>query len=132
MLKLQGKSSFHLKAYFKVKTALPKLGVFYRISVNLNKWRKMVKEVQIFLAIVHYFAIFFSKNNHEIERVILHTINPVKSTKWLTTFSWIFHFSLKDFSKKIFANVFHKCQMPLEYAELCARSKRKKTYWGDS
>ena len=62
----------------------------------------MVKEVQISPAIVHYFAIFFSKNDREIELVVLHTINPVKSTKWATTFSWIFHFSLIDFSKKIF------------------------------
>ena len=34
--------------------------------------------------------------------VVLHTINPMTSTKWVTSFSWIFHFSMKDFSKKIY------------------------------
>ena len=62
----------------------------------------MVKEVEISPAIVHYFAIFFSKNDHEIKLVVLHTINPQNSTKWMTTFSWIFHFLLIDFTKKIF------------------------------
>ena len=90
----------------------------------------MVKEVQISLATVHYFATFFNKNDRDIELVVLHTINPMKSTKLVTTFSWIFHFSLKDFSKKILEFFFHKCQMPLGYVELCARSKKKKTYFG--
>ena len=70
----------------------------------------MVKEVQISLATVHYFAIFFNKNDHEIELVVLHTINPVNSTKWVTPFSWIFHFSLIGCSKKIFDIFFS--QMP--------------------
>ena len=52
-----------------------------------NRWRKMVKEVEISPAVVHYFAIFISKNDHEIELLVLHTINPVKTTKWVTTFS---------------------------------------------
>ena len=89
----------------------------------------MVKEVQISPAIVHYFAILFSKNYCEIELVVLHIINPVNSTKWVTTFSWIFHFSLIDFSEKIFEFFFHKCQMPLGYVELCVRSKKTKTYF---
>ena len=45
-------------------------------------------------------------------------------------FSWIFNFSLIDSSKKIFDVFFHKCQMPLGYVELSARSKMKKTYFG--
>ena len=44
---------------------------------------------------MHYFAIFFSKNEREVELVVLHTINPMNSTKWVTAFSWLFHFSLK-------------------------------------
>ena len=59
----------------------------------------MVKEVQISRAIVHYFAFFSSKNDREIELVVLHTINPVESTKWGTTFHGFF-ILLKDFSKK--------------------------------
>ena len=76
------------------------------------------------------FCNFFSKNDREIQLVVLHTINPVKSTKWVTTFSCIFHFSLKDFSKKIFEIFFYKCQMSLGYVELCGRSKKKKIYFG--
>ena len=90
----------------------------------------MVKEVQIFLATAHYFAIFSSKNDREIEPVVLHTINPLNSTQWVTTFLCIFHFSLTGFSKEIFEIFFHKCKMTLSYVELCARSKKKKTYFG--
>ena len=43
--------------------------------------------------------------------------------------SWIFHFLLIDFSKKIFEIFFHNCQMPWGYVELCARSRKKKTYF---
>ena len=57
--------------------------------------------MQISLPTKHYFTIFFSKNDHKIKLVVLHTINPLNSTKWVTTFSGIFHFSLKEFSKKI-------------------------------
>ena len=78
----------------------------------------------------HYFAIFFSKNDRETEPVVLHTINPPNSIKWVRTFSWIFHFSLIDFAKKISEICFHKCQMPLGCVELCSRSKKKKTYFG--
>ena len=34
----------------------------------------------------------------EIKTVILNTINPKNSKKLVTTFTWIFHFSLIDFS----------------------------------
>ena len=33
----------------------------------------------------------------EVQLVVLHTIIPMNSTKWVTTFSWIFHFSFIDF-----------------------------------
>ena len=89
----------------------------------------MIKEVQISLAIVHHFAIFFSKNDCEIELVVLHTINPVKSTKWVTTFSWIFHFSLKDFSKKIYLNFFCKREMPLGYMKVGMGVKKQEAYF---
>ena len=38
------------------------------------------------------------KTDPEIRPVVLNTINPMNSKKWVTTFSWIFHFSLIDFS----------------------------------
>ena len=84
--------------------------------------------LQISLHTRHFFAIFFSKNDREIEPVVLHTINPMNSTKWVTSFSWIFHFSLIDFSKKIFEIFFHKCQMPWGYVELGPRSKKEKNF----
>ena len=86
--------------------------------------------LQISLHTRHFFAIFFSKNDREIEPVVLHTINPMNSTKWVTSFSWIFHFSLIDFSKKIFEIFFHKCQMPWGYVELCTRSKKEENFFG--
>ena len=95
-----------------------------------NKWRKMNKEVQISLDKMHFLAIFFNKNDREIEPVVLHTINPMNSTKWVTSFSWIFHFLLIDFSKKIFEFFFRKCLMPWGYVELCTMSNKKKTYFG--
>ena len=55
----------------------------------------------------------------------------MNSTKWVTSFSWIFHFLLIDFSKKIFEIFFRKCLMPWGYVELCTGSYKKKTYfWG--
>ena len=86
--------------------------------------------LQISLNIGHFPHFFFSKNDREIEPVVLHTINPMNSTKWVTSFSWIFHFSLIDFSKKIFEIFFCKCPMPWGYVELCTRSKKEKTYFG--
>ena len=78
-----------------------------------------------------YDATFSKLVNREIETVVLNTINPMNSKKWLTTFKWIFHFSLIDFSKKIFENLFHKWGTPLGYMKLTARSKKSKTYcWG--
>ena len=89
--------------------------------------------LQISLDTRHFFTIFFSKNDREIEPVVLHTINPMNSTKWVTSFSWIFHFLLIDFSKKIFEIFFHECLMPWVYVELCTRYKVKKNlFWGES
>ena len=59
-------------------------------------------DLPISLATNHILPIFFSKNDCEIEPVVLPTINPMNSTKWVTTFSWIFHFVLIYFSQKIF------------------------------
>ena len=89
----------------------------------------MVKDVQISPAIVHYFAIFFSKNDHDIELVVLHTINPVKSTKWVTTFSWIFHFPLIGFLKKIFFFTNARCSGGMwNYVQ--GQKRRKFIFWG--
>ena len=57
--------------------------------------QNQIKEAQLSLSTVHRILRCFSKNDREIEPVVLHTINPHNSTKW------IFHFSLIDFSKKI-------------------------------
>ena len=81
--------------------------------------------LQISLDTRHFSTIFFSKNDREIEPVVLHTINPMNSTKWVTSFS-IFSF-LKE-NLRIF---FLKCPMPWWYVVLYTRSKKKKTYfWG--
>ena len=85
--------------------------------------------MQISLATEHFLPIFFSKNDREIEPVVLHTINPMNSTKCVTTFSWIFDFSLIDFSGKIFEIFFLKWGMPCGYMELYTRSKQKKKYF---
>ena len=68
----------------------------------------MIKEVQLSLNTVQFFDTFFSNNDREIEPVVLHTINPMNSSKWVTTFSWIFNFLLIAFSKKIFKKLFYK------------------------
>ena len=94
-----------------------------------NKERKIFEKVQISLATEHFLPIFFSKNDREIEPVVLHTINPMNSTKCVTTFSWIFDFSLIDFSGKIFEIFFLKWGMPCGYMELYTRSKQKKKYF---
>ena len=63
---------------------------------------KLLKKCK-YLYIYGTFCIFFSsKNYHKIESVVMHTINPMNSTKWVTKFSWIFYFLLICFSKKIF------------------------------
>ena len=88
--------------------------------------------LQISLPTEHYFAIFFSKNDRKIKPVVLHTINPLNSTKWVTTFSWIFHFLLIDFSKKIF-DFFS--QMPDAFGvcgTMCKVKKKEKLFRGDS
>ena len=94
-----------------------------------NKDRKIFEKVQISLATEHFLPIFFSKNDREIEPVVLHTINPMNSTKCVTTFSWIFDFSLIDFSGKIFEIFFLKWGMPYGYMELYTRSKQEKKYF---
>ena len=94
-----------------------------------NKWRKMIKEVQISLDTVQFLEIFFSKNDREIELVVLHIKNPMNSTKCVTTFSWIFHFSFIDFSWKIFENLFHNWGTHWGYMKLTKRSKKSKTYY---
>ena len=63
-----------------------------------NKWRNMVKEVQIFLATAHYFAIFSSKNDREIEPFHFAYHKPSEFNKMGDDFLCIFHFSLTGFS----------------------------------
>ena len=87
---------------------------------------KKLKELEISLARKHRFPNRKKLVNREIETVVLHTINPMNSKKLVTTFSWIFHFSLIDFSEKIYKNLFHKWAMPLGYMKECMRSKKPK------
>ena len=84
--------------------------------------------LQISLDTKYFSPIFLSKNDREIEPVVLHTINPMNSTKWVTSFSWIFHFSLIDFSKKIFENLFHKWGTLWGVHETKYKAKKYKTY----
>ena len=70
-----------------------------------------------------FFRFFSCKNEREIEPVVLHTINPLNSTKCVTTFSRIFHFSFIDFSRKIYETFFLKWGMPFGYRKLYTRSK---------
>ena len=96
-----------------------------------NKWRKMVKEVQISPAIVHFFAIFFSKKGLPwvcAGRFACH--NPCKINKLGDDIFMDFTFFTQNFFKESLWIFFRKCQMPLEYVELCERSKKKKTYFG--
>ena len=60
----------------------------------------MIKNVQISLGTMHFFAILFIKNDCKIKPVILHIINPMNSTKWVTNISWIFHFCSQFFERK--------------------------------
>ena len=83
----------------------------------------------ISLTTEHFRRIFFSKNDCEIEPVGLHTINPMNSNKCVTTFSCILHFSLIDFSRKIYETFFLKWGMPCGYMELYTRSKQEKKYF---
>ena len=59
---------------------------------------KKLKDLEISLARKHRFPNRKKLVNREIETVVLNTMNPMNSKKWVTTFSWIFHFSLIDFS----------------------------------
>ena len=63
---------------------------------------KKFKELEISLAKKHRFPNRKKLVNREIETVVLMYINPINSKKSVTSFSWIFHFWLIDFSKKIF------------------------------
>ena len=68
--------------------------------------------------------------NREIETVVLNTINPLNSKKLVTTFSWIFHFSLVDFSEKIYEIFFHQWAMLLGYMkEYMGSKKPKASFW---
>ena len=58
-----------------------------------------LKLLSLALLSLSLFFHFISKNAHEVEPVVLHTINSMNSTKWVTTFSWIFHFLLIDFQR---------------------------------
>ena len=95
-----------------------------------NKWRKMIKEVQISLDTVQFFDIFFSKSDREIEPVVLHTINPMNPTKWVTAISWIFHFLLIDFSEKIFEFFFTNAWCLGDMWNYVQGRKKKKTFLG--
>ena len=64
--------------------------------------------------------------NREIKTVVLNTINPLNSKKLVTTFSWIFHFSLVDFSEKIYEIFFHQWAMLLGYMKEYMGSKKPK------
>ena len=86
--------------------------------------------LQISLNIGHFSHFFFSKNDREIEPVVLHTINPMNSTKWVTSFSWIFHFSLIDFSKKIFEILFSQMPDALGVCGTMCKVKKKKIHLG--
>ena len=63
---------------------------------------KKLKELEISLAKKHRFPNRKKLVNREIKTVVLMYINPINSKKSVTSFSWIFHFWLIDFSKKIF------------------------------
>ena len=56
--------------------------------------------LQISLDTRHFFAIFFSKDDREIEPVVLHTIKPMNSTKWVTSFFMDFSFFAHRFFKE--------------------------------
>ena len=92
----------------------------------------MVKDVQIYPAIVHYFAIFFSKNDREIELVVLHTINPLKS-KMGDNFFMDFSFFTQRFFEENLQHFFS--QMPDAFGvcgTMCKVKKEENLFWGDS
>ena len=55
--------------------------IYLRIDMQ-----NQIKEAQLSLFTVHRILRCFSKNDREIEPVVLHTINPMKSKKCVTTF----------------------------------------------
>ena len=67
---------------------------------------------------MHCFSNHYKLVTCEIKTVVLNTIYPMNSKKWVATFSWIFHFSLIDFSWKIYENLFPKWGPPWGYMKL--------------
>ena len=103
--------------------------IYLRIDMQ-----NQIREAQFSLSTVHRILRCFSKNDREIEiePVILHTINPLNSIKWVTTFSWIFHFLLNNFPKKIF-DIFS--EMPDGFrvcGTMCNVKKEENLFWGES
>ena len=86
--------------------------------------------MQISLNIGLFSHFFFSKNDSEIEPVVLHTLNPMNSTKWETSFSQIFPFSVIDFSKKIFENFFTNARCLWDMWNYVQGQKRRKLILG--
>ena len=71
--------------------------------------------------------------NREIETVVLMYINPINSRKYVTSFSWIFHFWLIDFSKKSWTFFFQPYELLLGYMDLCKMLEVKKiNFWSRS
>ena len=100
-------------------------------EILAKQMKKNGKEVQISLAILHFYPNFFSKNGEGLEPIVLHTLNPMNCKKCVTSFSWMFHFSLIDFSKKIY-DFFP--QMP-DALGLCGTMRKVKkeeiSFWGN-
>ena len=71
-----------------------------------------------------------SKNDRETEPVVLYIKNPQNSTKWVTTFSWIFHLLLIDFSKKIFEIFFTNTRCLWGMWNYVQGQKRRKFIFG--
>ena len=94
---------------------------------------KKLKELEISLATKHHFPNCKKLVNREIETVVLMYINPINSKKSVTSFSWIFHFWLIDFSKKSSKFFFHPYGMPWGYVDLCKMLEVKKNnFWSRS
>ena len=80
---------------------------------------KKLKKLEISRARKHRFPNRKKLVNREIETVSLMYINPINSKKYVTSFSWIFHFWLIDFSKKSLKFFFTPYGMPWGYMDLC-------------
>ena len=86
---------------------------------------KKIKKSEISLAKKHRFPNRKKLVNREIKTVVLMYINPINSKKYVTSFSWIFHFWLIDFSNKIF-EFFLPLLNALGYVDLCKMLEVKK------